>query len=169
MKNSLYRVRQFWQALTARPSAADLQEIQALLSPAQFLLFSRLQPSEQAHAIAVFRKIRRQDSNPDLLVAALLHDIGKIMYPLSLWERVLVVLRGNGLPENGTKKRPERRAPYRIVAEQHPNWGADLASKAGASALAAALIRRHQDPGPHNGRSSEDRLLAVLQAADNES
>ena len=47
---------------------------------------------EQAHAIAVFRKSSRADPHPDLATAALLHDVGKIMYPLTPWQRALIVL-----------------------------------------------------------------------------
>ncbi len=163
MKQARYRARQFWHALTSRPDPQDLQAVRELLSPSLFLLFSRLQPSEQAHAIEVFRKTGRVDPHPDLAVAALLHDVGKIMYPLNLWQRVRIVLDGNrqnGQDANG------RKPTHRLVAERHPAWGADLAIKAGASPLAAALIRRHQETVQSGSRSLEDRLLAVLQAAD---
>jgi len=154
MKRLVYRARQFWWALTAQPDPGDLAEVQQHLSPAQYVLFRRLQPSEQAHAIAVFKQIREQESHPDLLVASLLHDIGKVLYPLSVWQRVSIVLLGSKAGRVG------------MVAEKHPEWGADLAKKAGASPLAVRLIRRHQDAARKGGPSKEDRLLAILQAAD---
>ena len=169
MKRSLYRVRQFWHALTARPTHSDLREVRAFLPPALFLLFSRLQPAEQAHAIAVFRKTSQADPHPDLATAALLHDVGKIMYPLSVWQRALIVLENRQPNGRGEAAENGGQAVHRLVADRHPDWGAELAGKAGATPLAAALIRRHQDPAPSNARSLEDRLLAVLQAADNQS
>ena len=33
-----------------------------------------------------------------------------------------------------------------LVAENHPDWGASMAEKAGASPLTVALIRNHQAP-----------------------
>jgi hypothetical protein len=54
-------------------------------------------------------------------------------------------------------------------------WGAEMAEQAGASKLAAALIRRHQEkvgttPGTSaQGGSLEERLLVKLQFVDNES
>jgi hypothetical protein len=59
-----------------------------------------------------------------------------------------------------------------VVAVQHPQWGADLAAKAGASPLAVALIRRHQEQQGSLGEAdagSEDSLLARLQSVDNNS
>ena len=53
-----------------------------------------------------------------------------------------------------------------VVAERHPDWGAEMAAQAGASALVVELIRRHQetpDPRPVN---QADRLLQQLQVAD---
>jgi predicted hydrolase (HD superfamily) len=47
------------------------------------------------------------------------------------------------------------------VAEQHAEWGAQLASQAGASAHTVELIRHHHDP-----HAQKEPLLAALQAAD---
>ncbi len=87
-------------------------------------------------------------TDPDLLSAALLHDVGKVLYPLSLLDRVVIVLgkrffrRRAGRWSEGT---PDRfRRPF-VVAAHHPEWGADLAEQAGASSRTVDLIRRHQD------------------------
>jgi hypothetical protein len=59
-----------------------------------------------------------------------------------------------------------------VVAEKHPAWGADLVSQSGGSALAAALVARHQEQLPPNNEkkdSNEDRLLYKLQVVDNQS
>jgi hypothetical protein len=55
------------------------------------------------------------------------------------------------------------------VAVQHAEWGAALALEAGVSPLAAALIRRHQQPAPAGSALQEDILLCKLQAVDNNS
>jgi len=170
-----YRLYQFWQAVTARPTAADLDQARQTLNPAQMALFGRLQASEQAHAANVLGRLAAQgETQPDLLAAALLHDVGKLRAPLHLWERVIIVLGQAFFPARvkqwGAAEQPQagwRRAF--IVARQHPAWGADLAREAGVSPLAEALIRRHQDLLPAAPTSLEDRLLARLQAVDDES
>src|SRR5512144_2622625 len=92
----LYRLRQFSAALFAKPAPEDLRQVEKFLSPQELALFARLQASEQAHSIEVFKSLQSGNGThaqePDLLVAALLHDVGKCRYPLHLWERVWIVL-----------------------------------------------------------------------------
>ena len=175
----LYRTRQFWQAIITRSSQVDLELITSILTPSQISLFNQMQASEQAHSLRVFRKLTSQaEQNTDLLVAALLHDVGKIRAPLRLWERVLIVLvrvicpgcihKWGSAPSKGSLG---WRRTF-VVAEQHPQWGAELAAQCGTSALAVELISRHQEqltPSQGSGSSMEDSLLRKLQAVDNNS
>jgi putative nucleotidyltransferase with HDIG domain len=176
-----YRLRQFWSALYAEPSGGDLEKISSLLTPAQMALFRQMHRSEQAHSIQVMRAVSQasqgipDEACRDLLRAALLHDVGKSRFPVRIWERAVIVLCkaylpgkvrlwGDGAAEGGALG--WRRAF--VVAQQHATWGAQMAEEAGASPLAAALIRRHQDQAPNPGGDLEDRLLQLLQAADHE-
>jgi hypothetical protein len=168
-----YRVRQFWDALGANPTPAGLERAAELLNGDQIRLFLQLQPSEQAHALRVMEHLEaRGETSPDLLVAALLHDVGKVRCPLRLWERILIVL-GRAFFLHKAKTWSEgppsglRRAF--VIAEKHPIWGAEMALEQGVSLLAANLIRRHQETGPLDSIVLEDQLLAALQAADNKS
>ena len=169
-----YRVRQFWQILTAVPGAQALTQANAALSPSLMNLFSRLQTGEQAHSLAIFHQLREQgENNQDLLVAALLHDVGKTRYPLQLWERVWVVLGKTFWPERAREWGQSEPCGWKkafVVSERHAAWGAEMAAQAGASALAVSLIRFHHDRGKvnHPG-SSEDQLLYRLQRLDSES
>lgn len=173
----VYRVRQFWVALRAQPDPADLVEAQSLLSPTQMELFRRMQPGEQMHSLGVLRRLRLLgERQPDLLIAALLHDAGKSRLPLSALERAWVVLVGAFAP--GSLERwgkqpfqegqrlPAWQRPL-VTARQHAEWGAEMAEQAGVPALAVELIRRHQDKAALTS-SLEDRLLHKLQAVDDQ-
>ena len=168
-----YRTRQFFLALRAAADPIYLEQARSLLPPAQIALFARMQSSEQAHAVSVYRQLVEQgETSPDLLTAALLHDVGKSLSPMHLWERVLIVLakaafpalsrRWGNLPAEGYGG--WKRAF--VVAEQHPAWGAALAAEAGCSAPTVALIRLHQELVSTATDAEIGRLLSKLQAVD---
>ncbi len=173
-----YRVRQFWQAFVAAPHAEQLRDVGKLLPAALYMLFCRMPPSEQTHALEVYQRLRRRAvHDPELLQAALLHDVGKALHPLKLWERVVVVLAQGVAP--GVVKRWGKASPQGwrrafAVAVQHASWGAELAAQAGASAAVVYLIRNHHaiempPTGEHLRVSPEllERWLYLLKAADN--
>lgn len=172
----LYRVRQFFQALTAAPTPHDLEKVKDVLSPNLFNLFLKMQTSEQAHSIRVYKLLLEQgETNQDLLTAALLHDVGKSRYPLRLWERVFIVLgkaiSPQRLNEWGQAEAFGWRRPF-VVSANHAEWGAEMAKNAGASTTTIDLIKRHQTDIKPNfvlHPSLEDELLLRLQILDNES
>jgi hypothetical protein len=146
--------------------------VAAALSKAENNLFDRFAHADQQHSYRVLRLLRDAGyNNPDLLAAAVLHDIGKTCYPLSVWDRILIVLAekfvparvakwGNGSPDSW--KRPF------VVRSHHPMWGADMAAAAGSSPGTVDLIRRHQDKIDLE-REEEDVWLTRLQWADDQS
>ena len=169
--SAAYRLQQGLHALGAwlRPVDDDLAA--QYLSPPLFALYRRMRRSERLHSLRVLRDLLAAGhTQPDLLAAALLHDVGKTRYPFSLPEKVGVVLVkaiaprlyrrwGSSVPEGW-------RRPF-AVSVQHPVWGADMAFHAGASPLTATLIRCHAEPPPDGLPEETARLLAFLQAADN--
>lgn len=174
MRRALYRVRQFVQYAGARLSPAEQQAVEDRLGPSLAELFGRMAPAEQAHAHRMAQALLACGrTEPDLITAALLHDVGKTRAPLALWERVLVVLLGQLAP--GTAERLGQtdgdahglRRPF-VTARRHAAWGAEMAECAGASPQVVALIRRHQS-APRALNSDEDRWLAALQQVDEES
>ncbi len=175
---SLYRVRQFLFALAAAPSAEDMEQIAQLLSPDQVMLFQCMQRSEQAHSIRIYRQLCEQgEANRDLLVAALLHDVGKSCHPLRLWERVEIVfvkwLAPDKIREWGCAEPSGWKRPF-VVAEQHAVWGAQMAAQVGSTPLVVALIHQHQNAYQPNmqfvGKSASqyEALLRRLQLLDNQ-
>jgi len=138
----LYRTGQFWQALRSVTTPQDLGLASSVLAPAQLELFKQMPGSDQAHSLRVLKALLTQgEKNSDLWIAALLHDVGKSIRPLRLWERVLIVLVGLVCP--GCVQRWGMASPGRntmapgwrrafVVATQHPQW-TRLGSKAGGS------------------------------------
>jgi len=162
--------------VTAHVDEDGFKEAQEALAPPLFALFCRMQTSEQVHSLWVYRSLRNQkETHPDLLSAALLHDVGKTLHPLTIWQRIEIVLANRIVPDAvkrwGNAPPTGWRKPF-VVAAQHPAWGAELAQKAGASPLVVLLIRRHQqEPQAEDGDpiSEEDFLLVRLKTYDDES
>lgn len=167
-----YRLGQFWRIVTARPlPTAARTEMAAALTPPEVALFECLSTSDQWHSWRVMQTLRAAGHDqPDLLAAALLHDVGKTRWPLTVWDRTLIVLAQAIWPKRAAtwgQRREARgwRRPF-VVKTQHPIWGAEMAAAAGCRPLTIALIRRHQDPLPDEAYSEEERLLGYLQWAD---
>jgi hypothetical protein len=164
-----YRVGQLFRALTARVSDEEVRRATRALTPEAQTLFRRQAAQDQRHVLAVCRALRRAGhTNPHLLAAALLHDAGKAATRLSVIHRSVIVLLGRFAPALLTRlSRGEPgwwNRPFAIHA-RHAEIGAHWAEEAGCSALAVALIRRHEEE-PTGGLTEEGRLLAALQAAD---
>jgi putative nucleotidyltransferase with HDIG domain len=167
-----YRSRQFWDSLLAPGRHIPGEALLSYLTHAQLSLFQQMQPSEQAHAYRIFKRLEADgQTNPDLLAAALLHDVGKTLHPLSIFDRVIIVLGRRFFPDTARRwasgaPRGLRR-PF-VVAAQHAAWGAQLVSQAGFTSRGVELVRHHHAahlPGPD---LQDECLLAALQAADDE-
>src|SRR5512136_969607 len=121
-----YRSRQFWNALFG-PRKHLKSESLLYLTPSQLQLFRRMQPSEQAHAFQLLKSLETAGQvQSDLLAAALLHDVGKILHPLSIFDRVIIVLGKRLFPrriQRWAEGMPKGlRLPF-VVAEKHAQWG----------------------------------------------
>jgi hypothetical protein len=157
-----YRLGQGFQhlGLAAEPTAADYAEVARWLPPSAFPLFRSMSHADQQHSLRVCRGLQaRGCTEPDMLAAALLHDVGKAQGKIPFWVRPAIVL--------GKKLAPRRLAgvaadPRTAVAQRYPHWrralgfawwhaevGADLALAAGLSQRSALYIRTHHQPdGP---------------------
>jgi putative nucleotidyltransferase with HDIG domain len=173
----LYRVWQFFQALFARPlSEIDVQEIRSILSPAQLELFFQMNVNDQQHSLGVMRQLEQNGKrNKDLLIAALLHDVGKAHIKLGIIERSLVVLAHYFRPTLAKKWGCQElgdswswKRPF-IVYKKHPVWGASMAQAVNCSPLTVKLIRFHHHEAPFLDKVDpfEMQLLNELVDADN--
>jgi len=174
-----YRLRQFWRILSIKEDQLEDEQALVKLNPEQRTLFTQMQPGEQNHAVIMFHSLLEQgETQPDLLVAALLHDVGKLRYRMSPLERAMVVLvkavmpgqahRWGELLSAGWDGLPSWRKPF-IVAEHHAEWGAEMARQAGVSSLTETLIREHHHPPCQDADIKENNLLRKLWLVDNES
>jgi hypothetical protein len=167
-----YRSRQFRNSLFSSREQLPNEDLPGHLTPTQLSLFQQMQPAEQAHAYTIFKHLETSgQTDSDLLCAALLHDVGKILHPLSIYDRVLIVLGRRFFP--GAARRWAAGKPSGlglpfVVAAHHAEWGAELATRAGANTRTAELIHHHHDTPVQNPDSHTQRLLAALQAADDE-
>lgn len=153
-------------------TAEEEAEARAALPDAAWPLFAGMPREDQRHSLQVLRTLRAQGNHdPALAQAALLHDCAKQRGGVTLFHRVAVVLLKAGRPDllaawsAGPEPGPGGWRQGFWAHARHPEMGAVLASAAGCDPVAVALIRRHQEPA---GPGETDRLLAALQAADDE-
>jgi len=192
-RRAAYRARQFVKAVAAYLAPltdAERAAAHAILPATARPLFDALPRNDQRHSLAVLRTLQaaRHDEIA-LLQAALLHDAGKAAAGLTLLHRAAIVLlkafRPQVLAAWGELPQPARsdlRYPFWAHAN-HPAIGADMAAAAGCEPLAVSLIRLHQASSPTDSPCGGfslsardfqslsppvDRLLAALQAADND-
>ena len=160
-----YRVVQFFTTFWTSFRPVDVAYAARYLDPALLRLFRRMSRAEQHHGIAICRALQAQGyTDADVLVAALLHDVGKIQAPPRLWDRVIAVLGEYFAPQQAARwsvGQPRGLKRGFVVRRMHAEWGAGLAAQAGASPRSVNLIRRHHGP------AENDAELAALQATDN--
>lgn len=166
------RLRQGVRALFAwaRPVDEALAESVLSHSPPLLALFHRMRRSEQQHSLNVLRTLQaRGYDHPSLMVAALLHDAGKMRASFHLWDRVIVVLAKAIVPDHmrrwGQAAPIGWRRPF-AVSIQHPKWSAEMVAQAGTDSLTVDLIAAHTDRLNHEPETLTEKLLAALQAAD---
>lgn len=166
-----YRARQLWRNVTARELLPEeLEVIGKTLSGPEFALFLRYEITDQRHCYGVMRTLQEAGhDSPELLAAALLHDVGKTEVALSSVDRIVGTIaekswRGS-LERWGHDLPMGWRRPF-SVRVQHAEWGAQLAERAGSDARVVCLIRRHQDRQMDDLPEDMQQLLRCLQWAD---
>lgn len=138
-----------------------------LLTPEQRARFEAMPAFDQQHLCRVANHLRAQGvTDRDVLLAGLLHDIGKAdrHAHVRLTDRVAKVLLKRVSP--GTLKQvaasyPNGRFSGLALTVLHPEIGAEMARQMGCSERTCWLIRHHEDE-----RDLGDPDLERLKAAD---
>ena len=156
-------VRRFFVTLLARVDPVSLTTLDHVLSPAERRLFLTMKDSDQRHSLDLCERLRRDGQiEPDLLRAALLHDVGKASGSLPILYRVAFTLAAIANPRLarwlGRPSSTVWRQPFYLAAH-HPEIGAVAATEAGSNPRVVGLIANHNQPG-------DDALGRLLYAYD---
>lgn len=141
------KVRRFVRYFVGRVSERERRELVGWLTPAQLELFDSMHRADQRHGLDVLNALRAElQSNPDLLLAGLLHDCGKGR-ALHVWHRVGWSLgeRYGRRVERLMLRLPTFRAAFATIAA-HAARSAEMALAAGCSPITADLIRHQAEP-----------------------
>lgn len=147
---ALYRVKQFLRRMVGPQEPPDLGDFAALLTAEQKTVFGAMDAVDQQHCLAVAKALVAQGyTQTNLLQAGLLHDIGKSLGRIALWERVAYVLLSRWAPRLvgrvGSAQAGGVWHGLHLLAH-HAELGAGLAAQAGSSPDVVALV--HGDGNP---------------------
>jgi hypothetical protein len=168
-----YRVDQFGRGLVPWVSPRDRAIAAAALTARQYAVFRRMPAADQRHSVRVARALLAEGArDPDLIVAALLHDLGKVDSRgdgrVVLFHRVAKVLLARFWPDAWRRLSDAPHSGFArgyYLLRHHPALGASWAAALGVSPRACALIAAHQEGTV--GPDTADALLRLRRADDN--
>lgn len=175
-RTGYYRLRQFWTGWFAAVDPVELSAALAYLPTAAQARFQTLPIDAQRHSLNVLKTLQQRSAIPDdLAAAALLHDIGKLAADeaglrINLWVRGPLVLLEKLAPhwlEHWSSAETTKGWRYLLYVHlKHPAIGAQWATVWGCTPLTCWLIEHHQDEVTSVPSNEAERLLVLLQWAD---
>jgi len=163
LARALYRSRQFFRSVGASIGAEERAEVARRLNAEQQRLFYAMTARDQRHCLDVFHTLQRAGhDDPELLLAALLHDAGK--GPVRLWHRVAYVLIRALSPRLLRRLASDSGSGWRRALasfSDHSRRGAALVETTGASPAVVSLVRLHC-----GDEAVDDPRAALLRDAD---
>lgn len=153
----LYRIRQFIWSVTSKLTEEDRIFMQKHLNKVESELFYKLPVYEQKHSINVARDVKSVYDNPSsfkcdyekekLIKAALLHDIGKAEFKLSVIDKgILVIL--NKVTKGNLKKLTNVKKIDCYY--NHGERGYNILKKYGYDEEFLGLIKNHHNKNVHS-------------------
>ena len=144
----MHRVGQFVAHVRARVEPEETAFVQRLLPKAAVRLFDAMPVADRRHALDVAEKVLQGGhDDPDLLGAALLHDVAK-GHTMRLWHRVAGVLLDAAAPAVlrclASADPRSWRHPFHLYLH-HEALSAALAVEAGCPPRVGAFIRGEVD------------------------
>lgn len=145
--------------------------VRGVLSDGELALWDRMSLADRKHAAGVANALearRPLGAGPEVTVAALLHDVGKIDAGLGTFGRALATLAAAALgPERVAGWQNRRGLARRVGAYlDHPERGAALLRSAGSHAFVVTwAAEHHQD---QRSWTIERSIAEVLKAVDDD-
>ena len=141
------KIKRTREYVRAGVSSAERSELAAWLTPAQLALFDRMHVADRRHGLDVLAALSSAGAtDPDLLVAGLLHDCGKGPH-VRLVHRVAWSLGqryGEWIWRAASHMPTFRYGLDRL--RRHADRSAELAAQAGCSSRTVELIRLQENP-----------------------
>lgn len=162
-----YRIKQFLWAISANFKDLDYSYVRHFLNDYEFSLFKRLKKGEQLHSIKVSQdcvhlaKTKGINSEIELRKISklgLLHDIGKLYYPLNVITKSFLVL-GKKISKNRISKFQNMKCVY--IYYNHGDKAFNYLNESDYDKDFVEAIKGH-----HSIKSSENILLFILKKAD---
>ena len=171
-RRATYRIGQFGRGLVPWVPSRDLALAAAALTGRQYAAFRLMTRADQRHSVRVARALLAEGArDPDLIVAALLHDLGKVDSRgdgrVVLFHRVAKVLLARLSPGTWQRLSAAPQAGFArgyYLLRHHPALGARWAAALGVSPRACALIAAHQEGSV--APDAADALLRLRRADD---
>lgn len=176
MKELFHLARRFFASLRpGAPSSSDLDWVHAVLeadsAPAVRALWERMSNPDKRHAVGVARKVGAQlgpGTENDVLLAALMHDVGKVACNYRTPARSVATVVWALMPDAKADGWIGGRAPLHRLGQyrRHPQIGEDLLREAGVAELVSSWAADHHKP-ESAWRVHRD-VGAVLKACDDD-
>ncbi|MFA6942072.1 MAG: HDIG domain-containing metalloprotein [Clostridiaceae bacterium] len=148
------RIRQFLIYLFSSLSCQDIEYIDKKLDNNIKYVFLKLSKYEKKHSILVAQAVEKEFKNdPDLVVAALLHDIGKTKYHINITQKSLLVVLDH-LTKGKLKKITINKSIN--IFYNHGQIGYDILKNSGYNNRILFIVKNH-----HNKNISSDDLSII--------
>lgn len=146
----MYRIQQFFKSVFVTKSMVDMAYVRDHLTPGQEGLFLRMQAYDRYHSVLFAKTLQSSVYRvpEDLIIAALLHDVGKSRYPINSFHRMMAVIVNKFAPQWMEKASLEKMTFFNrtfLVAKHHAQWSEEMVRSVGVSERSAWVIAHHED------------------------